>query len=626
MLQTIRSKTAGIVVKVMFIILVGSFAIWGIGDYAFLRSGEQVAIKVGDTKITPEQLSIEYRREVDRLRRTFGQFDLELARQIGLINQVVERVVRDVLFEKEAARLGVVVSDDVVRGRIAANPAFHGLGGTFDRNVFTRVLYENGYNEGQYIQLLRQELARGAVIDSIAAGGRAPDVLVDRLYRHRNERRVGETVFVPNSSIDVPGEPDDAQLKSVYDDNPERFSEPEFRALTVLRVGADELVPTIEVSDAQLREEYQSRIGEFRVPEKRDLEQMLFTDEEAAKAAAAKVAAGAPFGDVAREAANQTPEQTRLDDVQKGDLVPELADPVFSLPEGGLSAPIKSPFGWHVVRAAKIHPGKEPVLDELKDRLKTDIARRAAANTAYDAAVKVEDAIGNGASLADAAEKAGLHAVKIDAVDARGLNPKGEAVKLVADAPEVLQAAFQTPQGQDTQLIEARSGAYFVAYVDSITSPRVKQLDEVRSELVALWKAEQQNSGARKRAEQIVERVAQGKSLAEAAAEFNLKPETTPAIRRDGSAQEGRAAGEVATQLFAAKPGEAGIAPSRDGYHVVRLTDVQPADPAADPEGLERLRTALGQQIGGDLVSELAAALRERYNVSIDTQAVERLL
>ena len=166
MLQTIRSKTAGVVVKVLFIVLVASFAVWGIGDYAFLRRGEEVAIRVGDAKITPEQLSIEYRREVDRLRRSFGQFDLEMAKQIGLINQVIERMVRDTLFEKEAARLGVVVSDDVVRARIAANPAFHGLGGGFDRNMFQRVLYENGYNEGQYVQLLRQELARAAVIES----------------------------------------------------------------------------------------------------------------------------------------------------------------------------------------------------------------------------------------------------------------------------------------------------------------------------------------------------------------------------------------------------------------------------------------------------------------------------
>jgi peptidyl-prolyl cis-trans isomerase D len=626
MLQAIRTKTAGVVVKVMFAILVASFAVWGIGDYAFLRRSEPVAIRVGDTKISPEQLSIEYRREVDRLRRSFGQFDLELARQIGLMDQVVERVIRDTLFEKEAARLGIVVSDDIVRTRIAANPAFHGLGGGFDRNVFQRLLYENGYNEAQYIQLLRHELARGAVVDSVMAGSRAPDALVDRLYRHRNERRIGEAVLVPNASIEVAGEPDDAQLKSVYDGNPERFSEPEFRALSVLRIGVDELVPVIQLSDQQLREEFQSRIAEFRVPEKRDLEQMLFPTEDAAKAAAAKLAAGAPFADVARDDAKQTPDQTQLNDVQKPDLVPELAEPVFGLAEGATTPPIKSGFGWHIARVVKVHPGKEPSFDEVKERLRAEMARRMAGTAAYDAAVKVEDALGSGASLAEAAGKVGLNVTKVAAVDGRGLNPKGETELLLSDAPDALQTAFQTAQGQDTPLIETRGGTYFIIHVDSVTPARVKPIDEVRPQLVELWKAEQQSAGARKRAELIVERLGQGKTLAEAVTEFNLTHETTPAVRRDGSAQTGRAPSEVAAQLFAGKIGDVGVVAAPAGVYVIRLTAVEPADPAADAEGVERLRNVLSQQIGGDLVAELASALRTRYAVTVDPQAIERLL
>lgn len=626
MLQAIRSRTAGVVVKVLFIVLVASFAVWGIGDYAFLRRSEEVAIRVGDTKITPEQLSIEYRREVDRLRRSFPQFDLELARQIGLIDQVVERIVRDKLFEKEAARLGIVVSDDVVRARIASNPAFHGLGGSFDRNVFQRVLYENGYSEAQYIELLRQELARSAIIESVAAGTRAPDTLVNQLYRHRNERRVGETVFVPNSSIEVAAEPDDVQLKAVYDGDPERFSEPEYRGLSVLRIGPAELAPTIEVTDEQLREEYQSHLPQLRVPEKRDIEQMLLTTEDAAKAAAAKIAAGRPFAEVAQEDARQSPDQTRLNDVQKLDLVSELADAVFALPEGGTTAPVKSAFGWHIAKVVKIHPAKEPTLDEVRERIRSDVVQRLVGTAAYDAAIKAEDAIGSGATLAEAAAKIGLPVMKIEAVNDRGLNPKGELELAVGDAPEALQAAFQTPQGQSTQLIETRGGTYFLIQVDTITPARVKPADEVKPQLVELWKTEQRAAGARKRAELIVERVREGKAMAEAAAEFNLKPETTPAVRRDGAAENGRAPSEVATQLFQSKVGDVGIAASPDGFHVVKLVSVVPADPAKDADGVDQLRTALNQQLGDDLVAELANALRARYSVTIDPQVVQRVL
>jgi hypothetical protein len=84
--------------------------------------------------------------------------------------------------------------------------------------------------------------------------------------------------------------------------------------------------------------------------------------------------------------------------------------------------------------------------------------------------------------------------------------------------------------------------------------------------------------------------------------------------------------GAVSAQLFAAKPGELGLAPADEGHHVIRLVEIRPADPKADAEGFEKLRAALGQQIGGDLTSELASALRERYDVSVDTQVIERLL
>lgn len=626
MLQAIRSKTAGVVVKVLFILLVASFAVWGIGDYAFLRRSDDVAIRVGDAKVTPEQLSIEYRREVDRLRQGFPQFDLELARQIGLMDQVVQRVIRDNLFQMEAARLGIVVSDEVIRARIAGNPAFHGIGGSFDRNVFQRVLYESGYSEAQYIELLRQDLARSAIIEAVAAGARAPDTLVHQLYRHRNERRGGETVFIPNSSIEVTGEPDSTQLKSVYDDNTERFSEPEYRSLTVLRIGAAEITPTIEVTDQQLREEYQSQIAQLRVPEKRDIEQMLLPTEEAAKAAAAKLEAGKAFAEVAQEDAKQSPDQTRLDDVQQQDLVPELADAVFALPEGGTTAPVKSGFGWHIAKVAKIHPGKEPTLEEVRETLRSEVVQRMAGTAAYDAAIKAEDAIGSGASVAEAAAKIGLAPMKVDGVSERGLNPKGELELALGDSPEALQAAFQTPQGQDTQLVETRGGTYFLIHVDNITPSRIKTADEVKPQLVELWQAEQRAAGARKRAEQIVESVRGGKSLTEAAAEYNLKPETTPAVRRDGSGENSRAPSEVAAQLFAGKVGDVALAPSPDGFHVARLTSVVPADPAKDADGVERLRTALNQQLGDDLVTELANALRERYTVTVDQQAVERVL
>lgn len=627
MLQKVREYAAGPVVKILFIVLVASFALWGIGDYAFLRRGDDIAIRVGDVKITANQFANEYRREFERLRRAFGgQLEPETAKQFGLADQVVERVVDETAFELEANRLGIVISSQAVQGAILADPMFRGPGGAFDSGTFQRLLAQNGLTEAQYVSLMRKALARAAVADSISAGAWAPDVLVDRLYRHREERRQGEVVFVPNASIENVGEPDEAQIKSVYDDNIERFAEPERRALTVVRIGIDDLVKTIKPSEEQIREEYQSRVAELRVPERRDIDQVLFAGEEAARQAAAKLDSGTPFTEVAKELAGQAPEQTRLDGVEKRELVPVLADAVFAAPQGDVVGPIQSPLGWHLVRVAAVHPAAEPPLEQLRAQLSDDVARRLAANSAYNVAVTVEDAVAAGAKLAEAANKGGVEPVKVSAIDARGLDPKGEPEVVLMGAPEAVLAAFQTPQGQISQLVESRNGAFFLVQVDGITPTRNKSLEEVRAQAVELWQAEQRGELAKKRAESILERVAKGDSLEAAAAEFNLKPEITAAVRRDGSADQSRIAPEIASQLFALKTGEAAVVAGGDGHSVVRLTEIRAADPSADAEGLARLRTQVGQQIGNELIQQLATALRARFGVAVNRDIIDRVL
>src|SRR5690606_21938918 len=114
----------------------------------------------------------------------------------------------------------------------------------------------------------------------------------------------GEMVLVPSASFTDVGTPDDAQLQSLYEDNRDRFTAPEFRALTVVRVGPEEIQSQIEISDSQIEEEFRARLAELRVPERREVEQILFPDEAQAKAAHEKIAGGAGFTETG-DAANQ---------------------------------------------------------------------------------------------------------------------------------------------------------------------------------------------------------------------------------------------------------------------------------------------------------------------------------
>src|SRR5258708_3086170 len=427
MLQAMRSKAAGIVVKVLFSILVLSFAVWGLGDYSFLRRSDPTALTVDNLKIPASALDQQYRSEMDRLRRTFGQIDPETARQFGLMDQVIQRLVTQTVLDRAAQRLGVRIGDDVPRTRLMSHPQLKGPDGRFDAARFRQILSQNNLSEAGFIAMLRQDLSRSVVTEAVSAGARRPDALVDRLYRYRNERRGGETVFVPASAFPDVGKPDDAQLQATYDDNHDRFTAPEYRKLTVARVGPEEVLPKITITDQQIEDEYRARLSEFGTPEQRDVDQLLYTDEAAAKAAAEKLKSGTSFDQLATDN-KQTPEQTHIGAVTSSELMPELTNVIFALPEGGTSEPVHSPFGWHIVRVAKIVPGKEPGLAEVKDKVATDLKQRLAAYDAYDYSTKLEDAVANDPSREESAPKVCMTVIKVAAIDAQGRDPDGKPV------------------------------------------------------------------------------------------------------------------------------------------------------------------------------------------------------
>jgi peptidyl-prolyl cis-trans isomerase D len=95
---------------------------------------------------------------------------------------------------------------------------------------------------------------------------------------------------------------------------------------------------------------------------------------------------------------------------------------------------------------------------------------------------------------------------------------------------------------------------------------------------------------------------------------------------RDAGFRPGAAvAPEITARLFSLKPNEAAVVPGRDGYIVVRLTQVVAADPASDAAGVEQVRMQLRQQIGGDIVATYVDALRQRYGVTVDQSVIDHI-
>ena len=621
MLQAIRKQTKSWLVGILFGLLILSFAIWGIGDI-FRGGGRAIVVaEVGDVRISTVEFSRDFQRQI---RQFGGRIDSELARQLGFVDQVLARMVRRTLFDLGAARAGIAIGDDLVRAIIFATPAFHDESGRFDRSLFEQFLFQTGLTEEAYVALLRRDLARGQLTGAVTAGGIAPDRLVDALYRYRREQRVADVVTVAPDSVGGIGEPDDATLGAFHRDNAEQFMAPEYRTLTVVSLKPDDLAEEIKVSEERLTELYEARLDEFDIPERREVVQILLADEDSARRAYDMLRQGRDLVAVAREITGQEPQQIGW--LERGELAgqsPELAEAVFALPQGTVSEPIRSPFGWHVVRVEAIEPAHLQSLGEVRASLRAEIARSLAIDALYELANDLEDTLAGGATLAEAAAYLNLRPVHVPAVDKSGWTPEGEPAQDLPEVEELLAIAFGTAAGEESRLTETGDGGFFIMRVDSITPAMRRPLDSIRAEVLAAWRAARRDEVAEGRAEEIVQRVNAGTDLVRIAAEAGLEIRTAKPFTRAGTGDDIPPA--LIVKLFDLRPGQAAMAAGPDGYVVGRLKAVQPADPAADQAGVNSLGAELSEGMANDLVVQFGGALSDRFGVKIYPQAIEGL-
>jgi peptidyl-prolyl cis-trans isomerase D len=613
-----------IVTVVLFGLLILSFGIWGIGDiFRNVRQSDPVA-EVGNTQISQQDFSRTLSREMNRLsNRLNRRFDIEQARTMGVVDQVLGQMIGRALFEQKATDMKLVVSDALVKKQIAEEPAFRNSLGQFDPNRFVQTLQLSNLSESEYVDSLRHDILRKQIIDALTDAATAPQALANTFYAYRAEKRVAKILKVPNASIKDLPEPDEAALEAFHKEFSSRFMAPEYRALTLVQLRAEDLAAEVKVTDEEIKKEFDSRREDFAVPERRRIEQMVLPDEAAAKAAYAKLKDAGSFAAVAKDATGQAPIELGL--VAKDDLPADIADPAFALAQGAISEPIKSSLGWHILRVTEIQPAHQPNLAEVHDELKHDIAMRQATDSMVSIANHMDDELAGGATLDEAATSLNLPIRKIDSIDRDGKDKQGNNVE-IKSRDQVIKTAWETDSGETSLLTETDAGGYFILRVDGVTPAQLRPLGEVRDKVVELWRESQRAARAREKAAALAEQARNGKSLEALAKADGYEVTTSEPITRFQSDASRGIPPALASKLFELKPGEIGTVVAPDGHLVVQLEKVQPANLSADAAQVKTLRESLQSAMRADLLEQFATALRTEYGTQINQRVVDNVL
>ncbi len=626
MLEVFRKASRTWIAKILFGILVLSFAVWGVGDMVNVGVSNAPAITAGDVEIPADAVVAEYKREVNRLQRVFGSaFTEEQARSMGLLERTIDNMVARGLLDHAANDLDMVAPDTAVRQRIQDNPAFRNAMGQFDAQLFRQAIAQAGFAEPQFIEMARHDLLRGQLIGAVAEGMQPPTQVAETIYKYRNEKRTVESLTFEASRMPAPPTPTDEVLKQYWEAHQDRFMAPEFRALTAIILRPSDVAGEVTVTDAMVEEAYQQRLAEFQEPERRNARQILFQDEAAAKQAGALAQQGKDLDAIAQEMGQQVLELGWVDRQSLEVLAAELAEAAFTAQPGTVAQPVQTSLGWHLLQVREVQPGESRSLAEVRDQLVQDLVQERAIDVLYEMANKVDDTLASGASLEEAADKLGLRLVKADAVDVQGRDAKGQPVPDLPQSEKFLSTAFTAEEGVETRMTEMENNnGFFIARVDKVIAPAVKPFDTVKTEVLASWQAEQQLAAARTQAEQAAERLRQGETVAAVGAAMGIEPQVSQPFTRTPTGRDLPV--ELVSQAFTLQPGGVATVSTPKGAMVAQLEDVQPADPKADATGYAELRAALSEGYSADVIDQYVSALNAAHGASVNREVIESRL
>lgn len=608
------------VMAVVMGVLIISFGVWGIADI-FRGFGQSTLATVGHTEISINEFRQLYTDKLQQIGRQFGRpLTAEQARTFGIDRQLLQQTIAEAALDEQARRLGLGQSDAETMRMIVSDPNFKGVGGNFDPQRFQAVIRQYGFSEQRYIAEQRKVSLRRQIVGTISAGLEPPKPMIEALSRFQNEQRSIEYVKLEAAQAGTIDPPSPETLAAYFDEHKAQFRAPEYRKIAFVMITPDEIGKWSDVSDEDAKKLYEQRRDQLGTPEKREVSQMVFPNMEEATAARSRIASGSSFDDLAKER-GLSASDVDLGLVPKSAIIdPAIANAAFSLGSGEISQPVQGKFGVALVKIGKIEPGTEPSYKSVAANLKKEIATERARAKVAELRDKMEDERGGGASVVEAAQKLGLSAVTIDAVDRSGRLPNGQPAANIPAGLDVVSQAFNSDVGVDNDPISFKGG--YVWYdVLGITPSRERNLDEVKDQVEARWRDDQITSRLKSKATDMVQKLEQGGKLAEQATAAGLKVETAAGFRRDASLP-GLPAGAVAAAFRTAKDGVGQTAGAgSDEWIVFRVTDIMvpPVDLASDE--MKKLKDTLQRGLTDEQVAEYVGKLESDIGTSINQSA-----
>ena len=627
-----KSKIGAAIALAALVLIAIAFAS---GDIAGLRSsaglsGADAVATVGGEDIDAAELKLGANRALERVKQQQPTATMKIMVAQGGVEQVLSDLIDRTAFYVFGKEHKILVSDRLVDSEITQIPAFQGVDGKFDQNVFRQALAQQGISE----KALRDDIAHnltGQELMTPATAGTVMSEFAARQYAALlTENRTGAVVALPSQLFAPEKDPTDKQLAAFYKDNINEFIRPERRVIRYATFDQDSMKAPPAPTGAEIAARYEATKAAYAAQDKRRITQLIVPTEAAAKAVLAEVEGGKSLETAAKEKGLSA---ANLEFFSKEDLAsqfsPEVADAVFAAPVGKLATPQKSALGWHVIRVDAEDKKPARSLAEVKDEISKQLAEEKRRKAFTDTVGNIEDQFDNGSNLNEVAKALGLEIKQTGPVTADGqvyMKP-GETVP--NEVKPVLATAFTMDQ-EEPQVAPAIPGKTFVLFdVTDITPSAPAPLAEIKDDVKEAWKLESGSKAAKAAAIKMQTEIRKGKTVEQAMADAGKKlpPVQNVAMSRatlTAALRSGRQIPPPVSLMFHMAAGTVKVqsAPGQRGWFVVQLDKIEPGAVESD-DLVKGARRELGQQLGQAYGDALAKAIRADIGVTQHPAAIK---
>lgn len=627
MLQAIRERAQGWIAYAIVGLISIPFALWGVNSY-FSEGGTQNVITIGDREIGQAEFRNAYSNQQASLRQMMGEnYRPDLINEEQMREQVVQGLIENEVLIQSAQSRGFRIGDQQVAQIIQGEQSFQ-RDGRFDRALFDIYLRNQGESADSFGYRLKRSLLRGQLEGGLRGSAFVVESDLVRFAQLRNQRRSAEYLVVPTARFSELS-PTEGEIQKYYEENLARFVTPHRVKVEYLELKLDAIAANMKPEEALLRQRYEEQQSRFGRPEDRQVSHILVTledgrsDEEAKEKASQlrqRILDGESFEALAKAESDDPGSAEQGGDlgfIGRGIMDPEFERAAYALGLSDISEPVRTGFGYHVLKINAVKPGSVKPFEEVRSELEKEVQREMAENPFFEQSEILASATyENPDTLSVAAERLGLQIQQSDWFSAAG----GDGV---AGYPRVTQSAFSEDVlsgGNNSELLEIAADHLMVVRVIEQKPSAQQSLEEVRETIVKALSGQNAAQRSAELGSAILKRLEAGESLKAISESENIELQRVEEIKRD----DGSLPGSLRQLMFKLpKPMEdkgswGGTRLTNGDYGVLVLTQVVAGEDKLSDEEKTSLQQAMLQAEGQELMQNNIASLRAKAEVKIN--------